>query len=128
MPMEDSILKSIKKLLNIHETDTAFDTDLIIFINSSFSILNQFGVKNDTVIMIDGDTQTWSGLALSDEALGLVKTFINLKVRLQFDPPSTSFAIGSLEKILEQQEWRLTEFHDDTIAETYPPDPIEEVV
>jgi len=128
MPMEDSILKSVKKMLNVHAEDKSFDTEIIIFINSAFSILNQFGVKKDTVVVVEGDFETWSDLGLSDGALSLVKTYVYLKTRLMFDPPATSFSINAMEKILEQQEWRITEFHDDTIPETYPPDPIEEVV
>lgn len=126
--MEDSILKSTKKLLNIHESDTSFDLDILTFINSTFSTLNELGVKNDTVIVVEDDTKTWSELGLSVAALSAVKTYVYLKARLLFDPPATSFAIASLEKILHQQEWRLAEFHDDTVATTYPPDPIEEVV
>ena len=41
----DSILTSIKKLLGISEEYTSFDQDIIMHINSVFSILTQqFGV------------------------------------------------------------------------------------
>ena len=128
MPLEDSILKSTKKLLGIHESDTAFDLDILIYINSAFSTLQELGVKNDRLIMVDDVSDLWSHLELSEAALPLVKVYIYLKVRMLFDAPSTSFAITAMEKILEEQEWRLREFHDDTAATTYPPDPIEEVV
>lgn len=128
MPMEDSILKSIKKLLGIHEGDTSFDLDVLIFINSAFSTLNELGVKKDTIIVVEDEEKKWSDLDLSDAALALVKVYVYLKVRLTFDPPPTSFAISAVEKIIEEHTWRIAEFHDDTVATTYPPDPIEEVV
>jgi hypothetical protein len=126
--MEESILKSTKKLLGIHEDDSAFDLDVLILINSAFSTLNELGVKKDTVITVEDDTKTWSELGLSEAALALVKVYVYLKVRLTFDPPPTSFAIAAVEKIIEEHTWRIAEFHDDTVATTYPPDPIEEVL
>ena len=40
----DSILTSVKKLLGLTEEYAAFDTDLIMHINSVLMILNQMGV------------------------------------------------------------------------------------
>ena len=40
----ESILTSIKKLLGIQEECEDFDTDIIIHINTVFTILNQLGV------------------------------------------------------------------------------------
>lgn len=42
--MNDSILTSIKKLLGIGEDDTSFDTDILLHINSTFSVLTQLGI------------------------------------------------------------------------------------
>lgn len=44
MELNESILTSIKKLLGIDESYTHFDPDLIMHINSVFSILRQMGV------------------------------------------------------------------------------------
>jgi hypothetical protein len=128
MPLEPSILKSTKKLLGIHESDLSFDLDILIFINSAFATLQELGVNNGELVVVEDDLKDWSETTISPEALPTVKTYVYLKVRMMFDAPSTSFAITAMEKILEEQEWRLREFHDDTAATTYPPDPIEEVV
>lgn len=128
MALEDSILKSIKKLLGLHADDTSFDTDVLIYINSAFATLKELGVNNGELVVVEDADKAWSSTTISDEALPMVKTYIYLKARLIFDPPGTSFAIAALEKIMEEQEWRLREFHDDTVSTTYPPDPIEEVV
>ena len=42
--MDDSILDTIKQLLGIQYDYTAFDTDIIVHINSAFMALNQLGV------------------------------------------------------------------------------------
>lgn len=42
--MDDSILDSIKKILGMPPVYDAFDTDLVIHINSVFGILAQLGV------------------------------------------------------------------------------------
>ena len=44
MDTTESILTSVKKLLGIDESYTHFDADLIMHINSVFSILGQMGV------------------------------------------------------------------------------------
>ena len=44
MEISESILTSIKKLLGIDENYTHFDADIIMHINSVFSILTQMGV------------------------------------------------------------------------------------
>jgi len=126
--LEPSILKSTKKLLGLHETDPSFDVDVLIYINSAFATLQELGVNNGELVTVVDDTLDWEETTISPEALPTVKTYVYLKVRMLFDPATTSFAIAAMEKILEEQEWRLREFHDDTAATTYPPDPIEEVV
>lgn len=126
--MEDSILKSTKKLLGIHENDTPFDLDILIYINSALARLKELGVNNAELVVVEDEDKKWSDTTISEEALPTVKTFVALKVRMMFDAPTTSFAIAAMEKIIEQQEWSLAEFHDDTAATTYPEDPIEEVV
>jgi hypothetical protein len=126
--LEPSILKSTKKLLGIHESDPSFDVDILIYINSAFATLQELGVNNGALVTVEDEGLDWNETTISPAALPTVKTYVYLKVRMLFDPAPTSFAITAMEKILEEQEWRLREFHDDTAATTYPPDPIEEVV
>jgi len=106
--MTESILNSIKKLLGIPTTDTAFDEDILVNINSTFFVLNQLGVGPDTVYSIDGDTAVWSDFLSTDLAMyQAVKTYIFLKVRLVFDPPGTSFLQDSIQRQIAELEWRL---------------------
>jgi hypothetical protein len=101
----DSILLSIKKLLGLDEDYTVFDSDIIIHINSAFTILYQLGVGPSEGFRIIDDTAEWSDFFGLD--IELVKTYIYLKVRLIFDPPQSSFLIEAYNKQIAEFEWRL---------------------
>jgi hypothetical protein len=101
-----SILTSVKKILGIAESDTSFDVDVILHTNSVFSILTQVGIGPDDGFMIEDATPTWDAF-VTDNKLNSVKTYVYLRVRLLFDPPNTSFVIESMEKQIEELEWRL---------------------
>lgn len=104
----DSILTSIKKLLGIAEDYTHFDTDIIIHINSVFSILTQLGVGPADGFFIMDDSAVWSDYIQDDAAIQMVKTYVYLKVKLIFDPPANSFVTTSIEKSISELEWRLS--------------------
>lgn len=123
--MEDSILTTTKKTLNLAESYTAFDLDLIIFINSAFSTLNQLGIGPADGFTIEDKTKLWADLSLPDNWLGMVKTYIFLKAKLMFDPPGTSFVLDAIKKQIEEHEWRLSTFRDEMMS---PPAVVEEPV
>ena len=105
---ENSILSSIKKLLGINSEDTAFDTDVIIHINSALGILNQLGVGKDSGFAISDDSSTWVDFVGNNQYLiGLVRTYVYLKVRLVFDPPTSSFVVESIKQNISEYEWRI---------------------
>ena len=103
----DSILDCIKKMLGIDIDCTHFDTEIILNINSVFMVLNQLGVGPETGFIISDNTETWSDLLGERIDLEAVKTYIYLKVRLLFDPPSSSFVLDSIDRQITQFEWRL---------------------
>lgn len=102
-----SILQSIKKLLGIAEEYEAFDTDIIIHINSVFSILTQLGVGPVNGFYITGHHEAWEDYMPTSPRLEMVKTYMYLKVRLLFDPPTSSAAIDSANRLISELEWRL---------------------
>lgn len=106
--MEPSILTSTKKVLGIAESYTAFDLDILTHLNATFSILDQLGVGPDGGFYVEDATAVWDDYGLPANQLNLVKTYVLLKVRLLFDPPTTSFLIAATEKQIEQYEWRLS--------------------
>ena len=103
----DSILTSIKKLLGISEDDESFDTDIIIHINSVFMILNQLGVGPTRGFRIYNKEDIWDDCITDEVTAELVKSYIYLKVRLLFDPPSTSAVMESINRQISEFEWRL---------------------
>jgi hypothetical protein len=103
----DSILTSIKKLLGISEAYDHFDTDLIMHINSVFSILNQLGVGPSSGFVITGKDETWNQFTEDRTELEQVKSYIYMKVRLLFDPPASSVVMDSINRMIGEFEWRL---------------------
>lgn len=106
--MNDSILTDIKKLLGPSIDYTHFDTDIIIHINTAIGILAQMGV-GAVNFHITGYNETWSDfIGTNNTILEMVKTYIYLKVRLIFDPPTTGGGVlDTMEKTIEELEWRL---------------------
>lgn len=104
----ESILTSIKKLLGIGDDDTSFDDDIIMGINTEFMTLSQLGVGPFEGFSITDKTTTWSDYLGADSVnLQAVKTYIYMKVRLVFDPPSSSFVIDATQRKIDELTWRL---------------------
>jgi hypothetical protein len=110
--MEESILKSTKKILGLDAAYTPFDLDIITHINAAFSILNQLGVGPREGYAIEDESDTWDEFPIPPNQLQLVKTYIYLKVRVLFDPPGTSFLLESANNQLKEYEWRLNVFRE----------------
>jgi hypothetical protein len=109
-----SILTSTKMALGLAEDYTAFDPQIIMYINSVFSTLNQLGVGPDVGFMIEDKDATWSSFLGSDPRLNHIKTYVYLRVRLLFDPPTTGFTTTAIEKQITELEWRLNVQREDT--------------
>jgi hypothetical protein len=105
--MEQSILISTKKVLGIAADYTAFDLDIITHINAAFSTLTQLGVGPPEGFMIEDDTTEWYDYIEDDVQLNTIKSYVFLKVRQLFDPPTTSYLIAAMEKQIQEFEWRL---------------------
>lgn len=105
--MTDSILITTKNALGLSADYEAFDSDVIMHINSVFFKINQLGVGPDEGFSIEGVEEKWSDYIASSKELHAVKTYMYLSVRLMFDPPTTSFAITAMENQIKEFEWRL---------------------
>ena len=104
----ESILTSIKKLLGIAEEYEHFDNDIIMHINSVFMILTQLGVGPSKGFMITDSSASWDDfLPEGGEKLQAVKTYMYMKVRLMFDPPTSSAVMESMNRMINEFEWRL---------------------
>ena len=105
--MDSSILTSIKKLLGIAKEDTSFDQDIIMHINTVFAILAQLGVGPANGFSIEDDGAIWSDYLGNTTNLDLVKSYIYMKVRSIFDPPTSSILADAMNKNISELEWRI---------------------
>lgn len=105
--MDDSILDSIKKILGMPPAYDAFDTDLVIHINSVFGILAQLGVGPEGGFSISDNTTLWKSYLGDSKDLEMVKSYIALKVRLIFDPPTIGAVMDAMKEQIRELEWRL---------------------
>jgi hypothetical protein len=120
--MEESILKSTKKILGLADDYTVFDLDVITHINSVFSTLTQLGVGPPEGYMIEGDKDKWEDFITDDPTYNSIKSYIYLRVRMLFDPPTTSYTIDAMERQIKELEWRLNQNREET--EWVDPDPL----
>lgn len=114
--MEDSILTSTKKILGLAEQYTAFDLDVTTHINAALSTLSQLGVGPTAGVFIQDASTNWSDLGIPANQLSMVRTYIYLKARMLFDPPTTSFHIEAMNEQIREHEWRLTVLRDEALA------------
>lgn len=108
---EDSILLSIKKMLGgaLSSSDTTFDTDLIIHINSVLSELNHMGIGVKRYSITDADDK-WSdffNVENDTEKFQAVKSLVYFKVRKMFDPPTSSIVAQAMNDNIDELTWRL---------------------
>lgn len=102
----ESILTSIKKLLGITEEYDAFDVDIIMHINSVLSVLTQLGVGPEAGFDIEDESATWYDFIGYDPRYSAVKSYVYMKVRMMFDPPTGAVA-EAMNRTISEFEWRL---------------------
>lgn len=102
-----SILESIKRPLNIDESETNFDDELVMHINSAFSQLYQIGAAPKDGFTITGKTEKWFDFLGELKNVEHVKTYVYYQVKLDFDPPATSFALTAAQERIKKLEWLL---------------------
>lgn len=128
--MTNSILDSTKKSVGLTVGDAAFDIEILMFINATFSTLTQLGLGPVEGFSIEDNTTTWDAFLGDDKTLNDVKLYMTYRVRMAFDPPATSFHIAAIEKQLEELTFRLSVTRENKLYEAAllaaPPVVIEE--
>lgn len=107
----DSILVSVKKMLGITADYVYFDPEIIIHINSIFSILFQMGVCDDGSkhpFYITDASDKWNDFSIrANKDLSEIKSYMYLRVRMLFDPPTNSTLMNAINEQIKEFEWRL---------------------
>lgn len=106
MVMELNVLNSVKSNVGIPDDVIDFDNDIILYTNLALDTLIQLGV--DVTTNIDKDTE-WTNIIvnISQERISMVQSYVNISVRLIFDPPSNSTILNSLKDKINELEFRL---------------------
>jgi hypothetical protein len=120
--MEQSILKSTKKVLQIGLDDESFDLDILTHINSAFSTLHQVGIGPFAGFAVEDDESVWADFVDPGPMQNLVKTCIYLRVRILFDPPTNPPLLTAMEKQIEEHIFRLSVMREET--DWVDPDPV----
>lgn len=115
--MTDSILNSTKKILGLDATYTPFDLDIITHINATFSVLSQLGIGPTNGFYISDSTVGWDEFDVPENQMRLVQTYLFLKVRMLFDPPTTSYLIEAMNNQIKEFEWRLNVLREDVLMQ-----------
>lgn len=108
----DSILSSVKIMLGLREEQTAFDNDIIICINTALNILIQLGVGPKEGFTISDSSSVWSDFIGEYKDLEMVKLYTAMKVRLMWDPPTSSYLIENIKTQINEFEWRIVNAHE----------------
>lgn len=104
---KQSILESVKQDLGASEWDDAFDGTLIRHINSAFMVLTQLGVGPSSGFKISSKEDTWDDFETNGLDVEGVKSYVYKKVKLMFDPSSSSITNEADKEICDELEWRL---------------------
>ena len=111
--LEEKILSSIKKLLGLNNGVTVFDTDIVIHINTVFANLTQMGVGpqnnegKNIGFKISTGNEVWGDFTSNDILIENVKTYVYIKVKMVFDPPTSSALIDAYNAQAKELECRL---------------------
>lgn len=123
--MADSILNDVKQALGLAADYTPYDAEITMHINSVFGDLNQLGLGPEAGYSIVNASDEWSEFIGTEARYNGVRSYVFLKVKMLFDPPTLGYLITANEKVIEKMEWRLNVAREDI---DHPmPDPTPEV-
>ena len=105
--MNENILTTVKLFCGITDCYPHFDSQILGHINSVFTILNQLGIGPVKGFVADLNSKWDDFFQNKDLQQELVKSYVYLKVKLMFDPPSSSFVLESMKRQVDEFEWRL---------------------
>lgn len=120
MAIEESILKSTKKTLGLADSLVVFDQDVLMHINAILTVLNNYGIGPTDGLYVDDEGVEWSDLGESQKLTNLIKSWLLLRVRMLFDPPTTSFHITAIQEQIAEFEFRLFVDRDNRVEQVYP--------
>lgn len=106
----ESILSTVKRIVGgISEEDTSFDEEILVHTNAVFMILKRLGVGPEEGYFIKDKNDKWEDFIPGIESSPIfeaVKSYVGLKVRMLFDPP-TGTAQEAFTSLIAELEFTL---------------------
>lgn len=102
------VITDVKQMVGASIYDNSFDVNIVIAINSILAVLSDIGISevDDTCLKVD-DVMTWDELLKGRTDIEYIKSYIHLKVKMLFDPPSSSALLDAYNRQIAEFEWRL---------------------
>ena len=94
-------------MLGLPEEYLAFDTEIMIHINSVLAVMHQVSELLPADFRITGPKEKWTDYVGNAAVIEFVKTFVYLRVRMLFDPP-TGAVLDAMKENIRELEWRLS--------------------
>lgn len=104
--MKESIFDSVKDYLGPSDEDTHFDGQIMEQINTAFQILHQLGVGPKAGFVVEDRSTTWDEYLTNDILLHSIKAYVQKRVKIAIDPPTSSFVLESMKDQIKEFEWR----------------------
>ena len=108
----DSILATVKRACGMVDSYDAFDSEILMHLNSALSVLHQIGVGPLAGFVVNDDSATWDEFVEPGPLQNLVKQYVPMSVHHDFDPPTNGSVLQSMESRLQQLESRMNYYVD----------------
>lgn len=105
--VEDTILGTIKKLIGIDYEYTKFDMDIILHINTAFSILSRISSVVKQGYRIIDNNNLWAEYTDDPELLSLVQEYLYEYCKIKFDPPTSSMVMEAMKESIKELEFSI---------------------
>lgn len=102
-----SILNTVKKSCGLTDEYGVYDQDILVLINSAILELSQNGIGPADGFQVSDAVAVWEDFIGDFPNAGAVASYISIKVRILFDPPTSSFVLDAFKKQLDELIWRL---------------------
>ena len=105
--MDEIMLITVKRNVSgLDPENTDFDDELLDHINSILRILNRYGIGKDKYMATA--ESTWRDfLGEEAEAYSECKTYVTLKIRYFWDPPTVGSAVTAIQETIKELEFDL---------------------
>ena len=106
--MDGSILVDVKKQIGVAISNHDFDQDILMAINTVLFTLHQMGIVIDN-FTVENESKTWTEILLREDQINLhaLKTWVALKAKMIFDPPTSSVLAQALRDNIDELTWRI---------------------